>query len=66
MNTHNSKEIIICNWCGQPSNIIWVHGHGQCSSCGINVDECCRGEICEFPLNKETPNQNPAEEDSDD
>jgi hypothetical protein len=21
-----------------------VHGHGQCSVCGINIDECCRGE----------------------
>ena len=34
----------ICNWCYQPSVIIWVHGHGQCSVCGINVDECCKGE----------------------
>lgn len=34
----------ICNWCNQPSVIIWVHGHGQCSVCGINVDECCKGE----------------------
>jgi hypothetical protein len=33
-----------CKWCNQPSTIIWVHGHGQCSVCGINVDECCRGE----------------------
>jgi len=21
-----------------------VHGHGQCSVCGINIDECCTGE----------------------
>jgi hypothetical protein len=34
----------ICNWCNQPSVIIWVHGHGQCSVCGINVDECCKGD----------------------
>lgn len=34
----------ICKWCNQQSIIIWVHGHGQCSVCGINVDECCRGE----------------------
>ena len=34
----------ICNWCYQPSVIIWVHGHGQCSVCGINVDECCKRE----------------------
>ncbi len=36
----------ICPWCGQLTNIIWVHGHGQCSVCGTNIDECCRGENC--------------------
>lgn len=41
------KEIFICNWCNQPSTIIWVHGHGQCAVCGYNVDECCRGESAE-------------------
>ena len=35
---------LICNWCNNPSQIIWVHWHGQCSVCGINIDECCRGE----------------------
>lgn len=40
----NSENLKICQWCGQPSQIIWVHGHGQCSSCGYNIDECCRGE----------------------
>jgi len=40
----NEKLLRICNWCNQPAVIIWVHGHGQCSVCGINVDECCRGE----------------------
>ena len=40
----NDKSGHFCNWCNQPSVVIWVHGHGQCSICGINVDECCRGE----------------------
>lgn len=36
-----------CVYCGQSAPIIWVHGHGQCAHCKINVDECCRGEnIC--------------------
>lgn len=35
-----------CLWCGLPANIIWIHGHGQCSNCGINVEECCKGETC--------------------
>lgn len=39
-----NKLAIICNWCNQPSVIIWVHGHSQCAVCGINIDECCKGE----------------------
>ena len=35
-----------CPWCGQFVTLVWVHGHGQCPKCGINVDECCRGETC--------------------
>lgn len=36
-----------CPYCGQCAEIIWVHGHGQCSVCKMNVDECCRGEtVC--------------------
>jgi len=45
----NEKLLRICNWCNQPSVIIWVHGHGQCSVCKINVDECCRGEEAHPP-----------------
>ncbi|NUM60858.1 MAG: hypothetical protein HND39_04060 [Ignavibacteriota bacterium] len=40
----DKKYTIICNWCNQSASIIWVHGHGQCSVCRINIDECCRGE----------------------
>ncbi len=35
---------IQCPWCGQPTRVIYVHGHGQCELCGTNIDECCRGE----------------------
>lgn len=34
----------LCPYCGHHAPIVWVHGHGQCSICHINVDECCRGE----------------------
>lgn len=48
----SSKKQVInnrqCVYCGQQAQIVWVHGHGQCAACGINVDECCRGESCEF------------------
>lgn len=37
-----------CQYCGQIAELIWVHGHGQCAACGINAEECCRGERCEF------------------
>jgi hypothetical protein len=35
-----------CVSCGQPENIIWVHGHGQCAYCKVNVQPCCSGETC--------------------
>lgn len=37
-----------CIYCGQHAELVWVHGHGQCAACGINTDECCRGESCGF------------------
>ncbi|MBN2731912.1 MAG: hypothetical protein JXR26_05720 [Balneolaceae bacterium] len=43
----NNKESRRCAYCGTEAPIVWVHGHGQCSRCGINVEECCRGEQCE-------------------
>jgi rRNA maturation protein Nop10 len=45
----NEKQTVICIWCNQPAVVIWVHGHGQCSVCGINIDECCRGEEAHPP-----------------
>ena len=38
------NNLIICSWCNQPSIIVWLHVHGQCSNYGLNIDECCRGE----------------------
>lgn len=43
-----------CFWCGQNSTIIWVHGHGQCSVCGYNIDECCRGESSDNSIKAES------------
>ncbi len=48
MQTHSENKII-CNWCGSVTQIIWVHGHGQCANCGINIEECCKGEVCQTP-----------------
>ena len=38
-----------CPSCGRPENIVWVHGHGQCAHCHMNVMPCCDGETCEAP-----------------
>ena len=32
-----------CPACGQPENLVWVHGHGQCTHCKMNVMPCCDG-----------------------
>ncbi|WP_171032911.1 hypothetical protein [Fodinibius saliphilus] len=37
-----------CSYCGVEAPLVWVHGHGQCAHCGINVQECCQGENCEM------------------
>lgn len=37
-----------CQFCGQVAELVWVHGHGQCAACGINAEECCRGEQCDL------------------
>lgn len=53
----NNKETLLattnrCLYCGQVAELVWVHGHGQCSHCGINTEECCRGESCAFDQNQ--------------
>lgn len=32
-----------CPWCGVRRTPIHVHGHAQCSNCGINIEPCCDG-----------------------
>lgn len=54
---HNKYSTNICSWCGQISQVIWIHGHGQCSNCGYNIDECCRGESCENNFPEENNNE---------
>lgn len=36
-------EATRCSWCGALLVVVHVHGHGQCSNCGTNVDPCCSG-----------------------
>jgi len=45
--THGEKSPMHCEdrcpMCATVLQVIWVHGHGQCAKCGINVDPCCAG-----------------------
>ena len=36
-----------CPACGAPEQLVWVHGHGQCANCHMNVMPCCDGEVCD-------------------
>lgn len=42
----DSSQSRRCAYCGEQASLVWVHGHGQCAHCGINVQECCQGETC--------------------
>lgn len=35
-----------CPYC-QHDRVVYVHGHGQCARCGINIEPCCDGAVCE-------------------
>ena len=37
-----------CLACGQPETLVWVHGHGQCAYCHVNIMPCCDGATCEL------------------
>ena len=51
-----NRQIQICSACHKATEIVWVHGHGQCSFCKTNIDPCCSGETAEWeggsPLNE--------------
>jgi len=36
-----------CLWCGNRVQVVWVHGHGQCGHCGLNIAPCCDGGMCD-------------------
>jgi len=43
----HSDAVPRCLFCGQPEQLVWVHGHGQCAHCGINAMPCCDGAACD-------------------
>lgn len=32
-----------CPYCARTTRLIYVHGHGQCEICKINLEPCCQG-----------------------
>ncbi|MBE7492568.1 MAG: hypothetical protein HS108_12535 [Planctomycetes bacterium] len=51
-----------CLYCGFEGELVWVHGHGQCARCGINVEPCCDGAACEpRPQQRQDHTRDPAQ-----
>lgn len=40
----------ICPVCNRPYHPIEVHGHVQCSVCGVNIEPCCAGAALHCPM----------------
>jgi len=36
-------NLVTCDWCGQVTRLVWVHGHAQCGACHRVLIECCQG-----------------------
>ncbi len=49
---------IVCPWCQRPTRLVWVHGHGQCEHCRINIEPCCSGALCEPAPEPQTLTEN--------
>ena len=43
-NLYNHTKEKVCDYCSQPSQTVFVHGHEQCIFCKINIEPCCQGE----------------------
>ena len=52
-----NRQIQICPACNRATEIVFIHGHGQCSFCKTNIDPCCSGETAEHE-NKEEAKKN--------
>ena len=44
-----------CPRCGSTAGLVWVHGHGQCATCGSNIHDCCQGAPCDLAPEPGTP-----------
>ena len=37
-------DVAPCPCCGSRRGVVHIHGHGQCASCGTNIEPCCAGD----------------------
>ena len=42
-----NQKIQIYPVCNRATEIVFIHGHGQCSFCKTNIDPCCNGEMAD-------------------
>ena len=38
---------VTCDWCGQMTRLVYVHGHAQCGACHRVLIDCCDGRTAE-------------------
>ncbi|HMR39510.1 MAG TPA: hypothetical protein PKA90_03680 [Ignavibacteria bacterium] len=49
-NKKKTEDIFLCPYCGQKSDLVWVHGHYQCSNCKTVIVSCCNGDRDNYEL----------------
>ena len=42
--SNHKTKVMVCPYCGQSSQTVFVHGHEQCVVCKTNVEPCCSGQ----------------------
>ena len=42
-----NRQIQICPACNRVAEVVFIHGHGQCSFCKTNIDQCGSGETAD-------------------
>ena len=40
----DADRLVICDWCGQETRIVYFYGSGLCAQCHRVLIECCQGE----------------------
>lgn len=56
----------LCRICGDVTDLVEVHGHSQCSRCGVLAEECCQGAAapCSTPIIIAPPTKGVSQDDN--